>query len=358
MSRENRKLEHLECALKFAELPINNGFSDIYLVNDALPELDFDQIDTFLDFLDKKLSAPLLINAMTGGHPDVKQINTSLAKVAAMTGIALAVGSQTAGLENPEVRHTYRVARDENPDGVLLANLSALASLDMAKEAIDMIAADGIQLHLNAAQELSMGEGDRKFGGTLANIEKIVKESPVPVIIKEVGYGLSRETVQRLYDAGVRYIDIGGKGGTDFVKIENMRSNRDADGTFQNIGILTAPSLIETLSLNLPVTIIGSGGFTGGTDTVSALVLGAKLVGIAGHFLQVYAMNSEEGLYQRIQNIIDNLRRTMLMIGAANLVELAGKPAVITGFTAEWLLRRGVDISKYGQRKGLGAHYD
>ena len=284
---------------------------------------------------------------MTGGHPEVKHINRSLARVAAQAGIAMAVGSQTAGLEDSKVRDTYRVAREENPDGILLANVSALSSPVMVKEAIEMIEADGIQLHLNVAQELAMAEGDRNFRGTLANIEKIVALSKVPVIIKEVGFGLSRETIKKMYDVGVRYIDVGGQGGTDFIRIEYMRSGRDYREKFQNIGISTANSLIESLSLDLPILVLASGGFTGGSDVASALALGAKLVGMAGHFLQVLTQDSEQGLNERVDTIIEDLRHTMLMVGAANLKELTGKPLVISGKTAEWLLRRGIDINRY-----------
>ena len=324
-----------------------NGFSDIFLVYEALPELNLDQVDISFNFLNKKLKAPLLINAMTGGHPDVKHINRSLARVASQTGIAMAVGSQTAGLEDSKVRDTYRVARDENRDGILLANVSALSSPVMVKEAIEMIEADGVQLHLNVAQELAMSEGDRNFSGTLANIEKIVALSKVPVIVKEVGFGLSRETFKKMYDVGVRYIDVSGQGGTDFIRIEYMRSGRDYQEKFQNIGISTAISLIESLSTDLPIFVFASGGFTGGSDVVCALALGAKLVGMAGHFLRAFTQGSEQGLKERVDTIIEDLRHTMLMVGAANLKELTGKPLVITGKTAEWLLRRGIDINKY-----------
>ncbi len=349
ISRQYRKKEHVELAIKTDQFSVGNGFSDIYLVYEALPELNLDQVDTSLDFLDKKLKAPLLINAMTGGHPEVKHINQSLARIAARAGIAMAIGSQTAGLEDSEVRDTYRVARDENPDGVLLANVSALSSLVKVKEAIDMIGADGVQLHLNVAQELAMAEGDRNFSGTLANIERIVSVSKVPVIIKEVGFGLSCETIKKIYDVGVRYIDVSGKGGTDFIRIEYTRSGRDYRENFKNIGISTANSLIESLSLDLPLFILASGGFTGGSDVVCALALGAKLVGMAGHFLRVLLRGSEQDLNERVDSILDDLRQTMLMAGAANLKELTGKPVIITGRTAEWLLRRGIDINKYSQ---------
>lgn len=350
MTRQQRKKDHLEYALKTAQPPGRHGFGDIYLVYEALPELDLAEVDTSLVFLNKKLKAPLLINAITGGHADVKQINRSLARTAARHGIAMAVGSQTAGLEDPAVRDTYTVARDENPDGVLLANLSALSASEKVKEAVAMIEADGIQLHLNVVQELTMTEGDRNFRGILANIAKIAEQSRVPVIVKEVGSGLSMEAVQRLYDVGVKYIDVGGKGGTDFVKIEYMRSGRDYQGSFENIGIPAAASLIEALNLDLPISVVASGGFTGRSDMTAALTLGAKLIGMAGHFLQVLTDSGEQGLMDRIGDMIDELRKTMLMVGAGNLPELAEKPVIITGFTAEWLMRRGVDIARYSRR--------
>ncbi|HWQ73008.1 MAG TPA: type 2 isopentenyl-diphosphate Delta-isomerase [Desulfitobacteriaceae bacterium] len=347
ISRKLRKKEHLEYALKTSQLPAENGFSDIFLVYDALPDLNFKQIDTSLEFLKKKLKAPLLINAMTGGHPEVKQINRSLAAVAARAGIAMAVGSQTAGLEDPQVRDTYRIARDENPAGVLLANLSALAAPPMVKEAVEMIEADGVQLHLNVAQELAMPEGDRNFRGALANIEKISALSPVPVIVKEVGFGLSREAVRKIYEAGVRHIDISGKGGTDFIRIEYLRSGKEYRDKFRNIGIPAASSLLEALSLDLPLTVIASGGFRDGSDLACAFALGAGLVGMARHFLQVLIEGSEQELEKRVEIIIDDLRRTMMMAGAANLRELAEKPVIITGGTAEWLIRRGIDPNRY-----------
>ncbi len=350
MSRQNRKKEHIEYALKNAPLPMENGFKDLRLVYEALPGLDLDEVDTTSYFLNKKLTAPLLINAMTGGHPEVKHINRSLARCAARTGIAMAVGSQMAGLEDPGVRDTYKVARDENPDGVLLANLSALATPDMAMEAVAMIEADSLQLHLNVAQELAMADGDRNFSHTLANIESIVRQSPVPVIIKEVGFGLSRETIRKIHAAGVKYIDVGGKGGTDFNRIEGMRSGRAGDKNFPNIGITTACSLLEALSLNLSLSITASGGFTGRVDVACALALGAGLVGMAGHFLQVLSAGSEQGLIERVESIKAELQRIMLMTGAGNLKELTGKPVIITGFTAEWLQRRGVDITCYARR--------
>jgi len=348
--RQIRKIDHLRYALQAGGYPGENGFGDIRPVHQALPELDLGDVDTSVLFLDKKLKAPLLINAMTGGHPAVKEINRSLARAAAGSGVAMAVGSQQAALEDPRVRDTYTVAREENREGVLLANVSAATPTELVASAVEMIAADGVQLYLNAAQELVMAEGDRGFKGILDNIRQVVSTSAVPVIVKEVGFGLSRDTVMDLYRAGVRYVDTGGRGGTNFAVIEHLRAGRTCPEGWEKWGIPTAASLVEIDRAELPVLIIASGGLTCGLDLARALMLGAGLTGMAGHLLRVLVEQSETALCERLDTIIADLRRTMLMTGARNLRELAEKPVVITGETAEWLQRRGVDIETYARR--------
>jgi len=348
--RQIRKIDHLRYALQAGGCPGENGFGDIRPVHQALPELDLGEVDTSVLFLGKKLRAPLLINAMTGGHPAVKEINRSLARAAAGSGVAMAVGSQQAGLEDPRVRDTYAVAREENREGVLLANVSAATPPELVAAAVEMIAADGVQLYLNAAQELVMTEGDRGFKGILANIRQVVSTSAVPVIVKEVGFGLSRDTVTDLFRAGVRYVDTGGRGGTNFVVIEHLRAGRTCLEEWRKWGIPTAASLVEIAGTGLPVFIIAAGGLACGLDLARALMLGAGLAGMAGHLLNVLVEHSETALFERLELIIADLRRAMLLIGARNLDELAEKPVVITGDTAEWLQRRGVDIETYARR--------
>jgi len=298
----------------------------------------------------KKLEAPLLINAITGGHPAVAGINKSLAKAARQTGVAMAVGSQMAGLENPGLRHTYEVARQENPDGVLLANLSAGVPPELAAAAVEMISADGLQLYLNVPQELAMREGDRDFSGIVDNIREVTSAVSVPVIVKEVGFGLSKESISAIYSAGVRYVDVGGQGGTNFIEIENMRSGQKSGKGVRNWGIPTAVSLLEGLSLELPILIIASGGLDSGIDVAKAVALGAGLTGMARIFLKEFLDKSEEGLINKISGIIDELRMVMLMSGAENLAQLAKKPVLVTGAVAEWMERRGIDIDRYARR--------
>jgi len=298
----------------------------------------------------KKLKAPILINAITGGHPEVAGINKSLARVARQTGVAMAVGSQMAGLENSGLRYTYEVARQENPDGVLLANLNAGAPPELAAAAVEMISADGLQLYLNVPQELAMREGDRDFNGIIDNIREVTFSLSVPVIVKEVGFGLSRESISAIYNAGVRHVDVGGQGGTNFIEIENMRSKKKSGVSIRNWGIPTVVSLLEGLSLGRPIFMIASGGLGNGVDVAKAVALGAGLAGMARVFLKELMDKSEEGLINKINGIIDELRLVMLMSGAENLEQLKKKPVLITGSVAEWMERRGIDINRYARR--------
>lgn len=350
ISRKSRKLDHVRYALELSDTHANaSGFEDLFLVHNALPELNGDAVDCSCIFMGKRLQAPLMINAITGGHARLAEINQGLARAAAATGIAMAVGSQRAALDDPNVRHTFTVAREENPDGVILANLSAQCSVDEAMQAVEMIGADGIQLHLNVNQELAMVEGDTDFGGVRDNIERLVKNLPVPVVVKEVGFGLSREVVTALYGAGVRYMDVSGRGGTNFVAIEGKRGG--TGGAFlERWGIPTAISLLEALSTGLPVKIIASGGLRTPLDMALALAAGATMTAMAGPFLKEVVEKGWDGLAARINDLIGGLRQVMMLTGAGDLDALSRKPLVITGFTAEWLKRRGVDVDVYARR--------
>ncbi|SFH38186.1 isopentenyl-diphosphate delta-isomerase [Desulfotomaculum arcticum] len=325
------------------------GFEDISFIHNALPELRCDEIDCSCIFMGKKLRAPLMINAITGGHADVTEINRGLARVAAATGIAMAVGSQRAALDDPDVKQTFTVAREENHKGLLLANLNALCTLEEANQAVAMIDADGIQLHLNAGQELVMREGETNFIGIRDNIEHLVRNLPVPVLVKEVGFGLSREVVTALFKAGVRYIDVSGRGGTNFAAIEGRRGGV-AGLHLKKWGIPTAISLLETTSTGLPLTVVASGGLRSSLDIALSLAAGAALTAIAGPFLKVLVEKGEDSLINLIKELIAGLEQVMMLTGAANLQALMGKPIILTGYTAEWLQRRGIDINLYACR--------
>ncbi|MDH7478959.1 MAG: type 2 isopentenyl-diphosphate Delta-isomerase [Syntrophomonadaceae bacterium] len=347
--RQNRKLEHIRQAMDLGN-GTENGLVDIHLVHQSLPELSEDEIDISYRFEGKELSAPLIINALTGGNREVASINRVLARLAGRAGIAMAVGSQTAALEDQRLRDTFAVVREENPHGVIMGNIGGMASPEQAREAVAMIDADALQIHLNVPQELAMAEGERDFRGILDNIAAIQEALPVPVVVKEVGFGLSREAAGELQRRGVKWVDISGRGGTNFIAIERGRGAQRFGVELEAWGITTSVSLLEALSLPRPIKCIASGGINNSLDIAKCLCLGAEMVGIAGYFLRLLLNQSEKALADEIESLLQGLRAVLLMTGARNLAELSRKPAVITGKTREWLEQRGISTNHYAQR--------
>jgi len=261
----------------------------------------------------------------------------------------MAVGSQTLAIHEPSLRPTFSVVREENPDGVILANVSALSPIDEALQAVEMVKADGLQLHFNVAQELAMPEGDRDFRGVLDNVARLVKESPVPVIAKEVGFGFSREAAEKLLTAGIQHFDIGGKGGTNFVAIEDQRQGLFAH-EFDDWGIPTAVSLAELLTLEKHVHLTATGGIRTALDGVKALAMGAHLIGMAGPLLKLLINEGESALENYLQGFLYRLKAGVLLAGANSIEKLQQKPVIISGKTAHWLSARGIDINRWARR--------
>ncbi len=321
-------------------------------MHNSLPDLALDEIDLATSIAGVPLASPVIINAMTGGAPGVEAINRDLATVAAELNLAMAVGSQNAGLKEPEVARTYRVVRDVNPRGIILANLSADAPVDRAKAAIEMVEANLLQVHLNAPQELQMAEGDRDFRGQLANIAKMVAELPVPVVVKECGFGLSKETVRRLYGVGVRAVDLSGRGGTNFAWIEIARRvEEEPDPGLQAWGIPTACAVAEVAQEALPgLDLIASGGVAFGSEVAKALALGARAVGVAGAVLKRQQSGGADAAMRYLRALRDDLKIAMLLTGARDLAALQHKPVVLTGGVGEWCRLRGVDLALLANR--------
>ncbi len=316
------------------------------LLHDSVPELNMGDIDLSTRFIGKDLAYPLLINALTGGTEQAREINRSLAYLAQKYGLAMAVGSQTIAIEEPGFKDSFTVVRDMNPDGVILANVSANSLVDNALEAVKMLQADGLQLHFNVPQELAMSEGDRSFRGIIDNVRRIVDSCPVPVIAKEVGFGFSRESVKKLYACGIRVFDNGGKGGTNFLVIEDQRGGR-FDQQLSDWGIPTAASLGEILALQLPIQIAASGGIRLPGDIAKAIAMGAELVGISGLFLKTFLSEGLEELERRLERLLYQIEAIFLMTGSCNCTEIQKKPVIITGPTAEWLKLRGIDPQQW-----------
>lgn len=352
MSRQKRKIDHVRLATE-GLWDRCNGFSDVHLVHNCLPEVAFQEISLETELCGHKLSFPVLINAMTGGASPLKEINRSLARLAREFDLAIAVGSQRAALEDPSLEHTFRIVREEHPNGIVLANLGADASISDAHRAVEMIRANLLQIHLNPAQELIMAEGDRDFRGLLENIARLAGKSPVPVIVKEVGFGIALEEVSRLVQAGVRAIDIGGRGGTNFAGIEFGRKGEDGDPGLLGWGLSTAVSLVEAASTAPEgIEIVATGGIVRGSEAAKALALGAKAVGVAGGVLRELISGGLERARGFLSGLVEELRIAMVLTGARRPSDLMRRPVVITGETGEWLRLRGVDISGYARRGG------
>lgn len=347
--RQQRKLDHVRLALD--QIPGGNGLADLSLVHDSLPELDLTAIDLQTALLGVSLPRPVIINAMTGGAAGAGEINRQLAAVARDLGLAMAVGSQRAGLHDPALAGTYTVVRAVNPDGVVLANLGAGASVAEARQAMAMVGADLLQVHLNAPQELVMPEGDRNFCGQLAAIARLV-EAGLPVVVKECGFGLSRGAAARLYDAGVRAVDVSGFGGTNFALIEAQRGgNDDLDPGLTAWGIPTAASLVEVLDGRPPdLAVVASGGVARGSEAAAALALGAQAVALAGPVLRALQQGGLAGCRAYLERFLLELNTAALLSGAGSLAALQQKPVVITGHTAQWCHARGIDVRHWGRR--------
>ena len=335
--RKYRKTEHIENFLRSTYVgdPL---FSDIFLYNDSLPEINYDEIDTSLNFLNKKVKFPLMINAMTGGSDLSEEINRSLANVAAEYDLPMAVGSQTIALEDKDSRKSFEIVREIIKDGIVISNLSGFASPEDAKLAVDLLRADAIQIHLNPAQELVQVEGERNFCGILNNIEKIVNTSEVPVIVKEVGFGMSQKTVKKLHDVGVKYVDISGFGGSNFFEIENLREpNADISDLF-SWGIPTALSLIEAKKLAYDdMHIIASGGIKTSVDIVKSLCIGADMTAISGEILSYIVRGGYEYTLRYIDGLMEKTKMLMMLNGAKNISELQKVDYKVTGKLRELL---------------------
>lgn len=336
-------------ALSTADATERNGFGDISLVPDAVPEMDLDDIDLGISFLGKRLDWPIIINAMTGGTGEAKIINQKLALLAGKYNLAMAVGSQTIALEDRQVEDSFTIARETNPHGILIANVSANYPVEKALQAVQMIAADGLQLHFNLPQELAMSEGDRQFKGVLDNVNEIVANCPVPVIAKEVGFGFARESVGKIHDRGVNIFDCSGKGGTNFIAIENQRGGM-LDQTFYDWGISTAASLAEIVAMQLPIQVVASGGIRSAADCVKALALGADVVGISGLILEILLNEGYEELERKWERFLYQIKAVFLMSGALNCAEIRRKPLLIFDKTAQWLKLRDIDMTRWSSR--------
>jgi isopentenyl-diphosphate delta-isomerase len=329
-----RKDDHLKINLeKDVRSALTTGLEKYHFIHEALPELNLDGINTSLSLFGKKLAAPILISSMTGGTEEAGQINQRLAEAAQEVGVAMGVGSQRAALEHPEQIPTFAVTRSVAPYILLFANLGAVQlnygyGLDQCRRVVDMLSADALILHLNPLQEAVQDAGDTNFSGLAKKIEEICKKLDVPVIVKEVGWGISQRTAKLLAECGVSAIDVAGAGGTSWSQVEMYRApdefTRRLAATFIGWGIPTADSILNVRQAAPEMTVFASGGLKDGLDIAKCLALGASMGGMAGKFLKAAAVSTEKAV-ELMRLTKRQIEVTMFVAGAKNLQALGEK---------------------------------
>ena len=330
----SRKADHIRINLeKNVQSGLSNGLEQYRFSHQALPEINLADVVTQTSLFGRKLSAPILISSMTGGTKEAGAINRALARAAQSAGVAMGLGSLRPAIEAPALVSSYRV-RDAAPDILLLSNLGAIQlnygySLDECRQAVELVEADALILHLNSLQEALQPEGDTEFAGLLQKIESICRSLSVPVVVKEVGWGIGGETARRLAMAGVAAIDVAGAGGTSWSQVEKYRARNRSQARvaalFADWGLSTAEALVECRRAVPDLPLIASGGIRNGLEIAKCIALGASLAGVAGPLLPA-AMRGPRAVEAELDRWIHELRVTMFAAGARALSELRELP--------------------------------
>jgi len=360
LTTSSRKLDHIRICLEEPVEANFKPFDDLVLIHKALPEIDEADIDTTCRFLGKKLSAPLIIGAMTGGHPKVKEINVRLAEAASELGIALGVGSQRAALEDRSLEDTFSAVRDVAPNIPIIGNIGAVQLKRSGPEVLDrlveMIDADAVAVHLNFLQESIQPEGDKEAFGVLEAIGSAAR-GRVPIIVKETGAGISLEAARDLANAGVKIVDVSGVGGLSWAGVEAYRAAEVGDNDLEEMGRLfwswgipTPVSIVECKAAGLNV--IASGGIRSGLDVAKSLSVGADLAETALPMLKP-ATKDTKSVVKAMNTYIRALRISMFLTGCADVRQLSSVPLVVLGRTREWLDARGFDLRKFSVYREL-----
>lgn len=325
-----RKADHIRiCLQEPVQGQRTNGLERWRLSHEALPELHPDQVDLSVILLGRTLRAPFFISAMTGGTEEAAGINRNLAIAAETLGLAMVLGSQRPAIDDPSLEHTYQV-RQWAPNIPLFANLGAVQlnrgyGLSECRRAVEMVSADALALHLNPLQELLQPEGDRDFRGLADKIAAVVDGLGCPVLVKEVGWGLSQSVAARLHAAGVNLLDVAGAGGTSWSEVEGYRAENNGDRrvatAFSDWGISTAESIVETRRGAPGAFIVASGGIRTGVEAAKAIALGADAVGFALPLLDP-AVRSAEAVIEYLSEVTQQLRLAATCTGSRSLTDL------------------------------------
>lgn len=350
-----RKDDHLRFALEQYDASVvdSSPFEDIRFIHHSFSQVNQDKINLTTRWANQTHKWPIYINAMTGGSQLAYDYNLKLAKVAKATDLAIATGSISSALSNLNVKDSFKIMRSINPDGFIMANLGAHHSVDNAKRAVDLIQANALQIHLNLPQEVVMPEGDRDFSMWLTHIEEMVNQLDVPVIVKEVGFGMSKETIQTLINLGVTTIDISGRGGTNFINIENNRRSNNDLSQLSLWGQTTPESLIEAYPYTNQCNILASGGIRHSLDMVKAFALGAKSAGIAGAVLSHLDEFDVEKTIEWILSLQNSLEKLALMLNCQQFEDFKHTDLIIINQLKEWAEIRQFDYHKLAHRSTL-----
>ncbi len=306
------------------------GYEKFDFQHNALPEIDYADISTETDFLKKKIAFPLLISCMTGGYPDAERINAGLAAACELFKIPMGVGSQRQAIENSQFHESFKTVRRNAPSIPVIGNIGAAEVakkpvLESFKRIIDLIEADALAVHLNPLQELLQPEGTPSFKNVLSGIEHLVKTAGIPIIVKEVGAGISGDVAKKLLDVGVSAIDVAGAGGTSWAGVELLRNEqRSGLEEFWDWGIPTVECLLQIAPLkNIhDFTLIASGGVSSGIDVAKSIALGADMAAAARLFLKTFMDSGSDALHAEIALWQKQLRYAMFLTGSATIAEL------------------------------------
>lgn len=347
----NRKDDHVRLAAEQQSCHSGyNEFDDVSFVHHALAGIDRPDVSLVTQFAGIEWQVPLYINAMTGGSVKTGAINRDLAIAARETGVPIATGSMSAYFADESMAGTFSVMRRENPDGFIMANINATTPVEKARRAIGLLEADALQIHLNVMQETVMPEGDRSFSSWGPQIEKVVTGVDVPVIVKEVGFGLSRDTISTLEKMGVQVADVAGRGGTNFARIENDRRDR-ADYSYLDGWGQSAPAcLLDAQGVGIPV--LASGGVRSPLDVARGLALGAVAAGASGQFLRTVLDAGPSALIAQISAWLDQLAALMTALGARTPAQLARCDVLIGGALRSFCADRGIETRRLATRSG------
>jgi isopentenyl-diphosphate delta-isomerase len=333
-----RKIRHIRAIEANPETDRQKLYFDgIHLKHRALPELNLKDVDPSIYFMGKKLSFPLIISSMTGGdHELIKTINRNLAIAAEATGVAMGVGSQRVMFSEPAARASFEL-RNYAPTALLFSNLGAIQlnngfTVEMCREAIDVVGADALYFHLNPLQEAVQTNGDTNFQGLAEIIQDTDEQLDEPVVLKEVGAGFSIEDIQLLLAGSIQYIDVAGTGGTSWSRIEyhsqGSKNKSDLGLTFEDWGIPTPEALIALQPFRERFTFIASGGIRTGIDMVKAMILGASLCGMASPFLKP-AMESSDQVIELIERIKRDFITAMFLLGMPDVDSLINNDSLL-----------------------------